>query len=310
MSLFPRPFWKSVIVLIMIGVGAFASAARGQEVAITFDDLPSHGPLPPSTSRVDVARSILKTLKEANAPAVYGFINGFKLEKNPEDAEALKLWAESGNTLGNHTYSHMNFSANSAEAFEQDIARNEPLLKSLMAEKDWHWLRYPYLWEGDTLEKRHAVRKYLQDKGYRIAQVTLDFEDYAWNAPYARCVEKNDAKSIAWLKESYLNTAEKYIAMGQAMARVVFGREIKHVLLLHAGAFDAVMLPDLLDRLKQKGFKFVTLEVAQADPAYQNDPDAALKYGGTLLEQMMETKGQKLPPHADKPMKELAAVCQ
>jgi len=32
----------------------------------------------------------------------------------------------------------------------------------LMVGQDWHWFRYPFLWEGDTLEKRHAVRAYLK----------------------------------------------------------------------------------------------------------------------------------------------------
>jgi len=179
-----------------------------------------------------------------------------------------------------------------------------------MGGKDWRWFRYPFLWEGDTLEKRHAVRAYLKDNHYRVAQVTLDFEDYAWNPAYARCAAKNDAKAIAWLKESYLATAEQYIALDQQLANMVFGRDIKHVLLLHIGAFDAVMLPDLLDLLEKKGFRFVTLREAQSDPAYETDPDAPLKYGGTLLEQLVESRGLKYPPVAEKPMKQLAAICQ
>jgi peptidoglycan-N-acetylglucosamine deacetylase len=36
--------------------------------------------------------------------------------------------------------------------------RNEPLLKSLMGKGDWHWFRYPFLHEGETVEKRRAER--------------------------------------------------------------------------------------------------------------------------------------------------------
>lgn len=32
--------------------------------------------------------------------------------------------------------------------------------------------RYPYLAEGDTLEKRNTIRSYLFKNGYRIAEVT------------------------------------------------------------------------------------------------------------------------------------------
>jgi peptidoglycan/xylan/chitin deacetylase (PgdA/CDA1 family) len=287
-----------------------APRSHAQEVAITIDDLPSHGPLPNGTTRVDVARSILATLKDAKVPEVYGFINAGKLEKDPEDTEVLKSWREAGQPLGNHTYAHLSLTDNPAPTFEENIEKNEPTLRLLMADKNWHWFRYPYLWEGDTLEKRHAVRTYLREHGYRVAQVTLDFEDYAWNGPYARCVEKKDEEAIAWLKESYLTTAAAYMALDQKMAQQIFHRQIKHVLLMHIGAFDAVMLPQLLEQMKKQGFKFVTLEEAQADPAYELDPDAALKDGGTLLDQVFDARHLQYPPHADKPMKELRDLCK
>jgi peptidoglycan/xylan/chitin deacetylase (PgdA/CDA1 family) len=183
-------------------------------------------------------------------------------------------------------------------------------LRALMGQRDWHWFRYPFLHEGETLEKRHAIRSYLHEHGYRAAQVTLDFEDYAWNNPYARCTQKNDQPAIDWLKSSYMSTAVEYIAMGRKEAQQVYGRDIKHVLLLHIGAFDSIMLPELLDSLQSQGFQFVRLEEAETDPAYAKDPDAALKYGGTLSDQFMDSRHLMYPPHADKPMDKLNALCR
>ena len=301
----------ALIFALLAGIaGALPPFAAAQEVAITFDDLPSHGPLPVGTTRSDVARSILATLKDAKIPEIYGFINAGKLQKNPEDIEFLKLWREAGQPLGNHTYTHMNLNENTVAAFEENIEKNESILKTLMEGKDWHWFRYPYLWEGDTLEKRRAVRGYLKEHGYRIAQVTMDFEDYAWNGPYARCMEKKDEKAIAWLKQSYLETASEYFALDQKLTQQAFGREIKHVLLMHVGAFDAVMLPQLLQQMKNEGYKFVTIAEAEADPAYLTDPDTASKNGGTLLDQLFEARHLTYPPHKDKPMKELNEICR
>ena len=299
-----------VALAFLLAWQCIASRAAGQQVAITFDDLPSHGPLPSDSTRTGIVRDILAALKIAKIPEAYGFVNAEKLEKNPQDVDVLKLWREAAQPLGNHTYTHMNFNEHTVASFEEDIEKNEPILKSLMGDRNWHWFRYPFLWEGDTLEKRHEVRAYLQEHAYRTAQVTLDFEDYAWNEPYARCVEKKDEKAIAWLKESYLDTAFEYIALDQKMAQQLFHRDIKHVLLLHVGAFDALILPQLLDRMKKQGFTFVTLEEAQADPAYQADPDAALKYGGTLLDQFFDSRHLAYPPHAEKPMKELSEICK
>ena len=154
------------------------------------------------------------------------------------------------------------------------------------------------------------MRAYLQAHEYRVAQVTLDWEDYAWNSAYARCVGKNDAKSIAWLRSSYLNTASAYLDMGREAAKLVYGHDINHVLLLHLGAFSSTILPDALDLLQKKGFKLVTLEEAESDPAYETDPDAGSKYGGTLLEQWMDVKQIKYPVVVEKPLKELREICK
>ena len=175
---------------------------------------------------------------------------------------------------------------------------------------DWHWLRYPYLREGETIEKRHAVRDYLKAHGYKIAQVTVDWEDYMWNGAYARCVAKNDTKSIAWLRSSYLRTASEFIDLDRELAKTVYGHDINHVLLLHLGAFSSTIIPDTLDLLKKKGFKLVTLEEAESDPAYESDPDIGSQEGGTLLDLLMEAKKLKWPVFAEKPYEQVRSICQ
>jgi peptidoglycan/xylan/chitin deacetylase (PgdA/CDA1 family) len=288
----------------------FPAAGVAQKLAITFDDLPQNGALPPGVTRVDITRNTLAVLKKRHVPPVYGFVNAKKLEGSADGAEALKLWA-AAEPIGNHTYTHMDLEKNTAEAFEHEIEQDEPVLELLAKPgSDWHWLRYPYLHEGDTVEKRRAVRAYLTQHGYKIAQVTLDWEDYLWNSAYARCVTKNDAKSIAWLRSSYLSTASTFLDLGREQAKLVYGHEINYVLLMHLGAYSSTILPDALDLLKQKGFKLVTLGEAASDPAYQSDPDVGLHDAGTLLDQWMQVKQIKYPEHTDKPYKEIENACK
>jgi len=287
-----------------------AASAPAQQVALTFDDLPAHGALPPGATRVSIAKDIIQALQAAKAPPAWGFLNAQKLDKDPALADVLKVWTDAGFPLGSHTYSHPDLTATSLQDFQQDIAANERALRSLMGGKNWHWFRYPFLHEGDTLEKRHAVIAYLKQNGYRIAQTTIDFEDYAWNAPYARCLARNDQPAIDWLKSSYISTAAEYIELGQKMARLVYGRDIRHVMLLHLGGFQTVMLPKLIDLLRERGFTLITLEEAHKDPAYQSDPDAAAKNTGTLLEQWMDARRIEYPPHARKPFARLEALCR
>jgi peptidoglycan/xylan/chitin deacetylase (PgdA/CDA1 family) len=299
--------WSSLFLFVFSLV--LTGVCGAQKLAITMDDLPLNGVLPPGVTRTQTAIDVLAILKKRHVPPVYGFINAKRLEGNADGAEALKLWA-AAEPVGNHTYSHMDLEQNSAEAFERDIEENEPSLELLETKEDWHWLRYPYLHEGDTVEKRRAVRTYLKAHGYRIAQVTLDWEDYLWNTAYARCVAKNDAKSIEWLRSSYLNTASEFLDLGREQAKLIYGHEINYVLLMHLGAFSSTILPEALDLLKKKGFKLVTLEEAESDVAYDGDPDVGLHDAGTLLDQWMQVKQIKYPEHAEKPYKEIESVCQ
>jgi peptidoglycan-N-acetylglucosamine deacetylase len=296
--------WVIVFTVLLL-----PAACAAQKLAITMDDLPLNGMLPAGITRVETTRNVLAILKRRHVPPVYGFLNSKRIEGSADGAEALKLWAAQ-EPVGNHTYSHMNLEENSAEAFERDIEQNEPVLELLSATDNWHWLRYPYLHEGDTVEKRRAVRAYLKAHGYRIAQVSLDWEDYLWNTAYARCVEKKDAKSMAWLRSSYLNTAAEFLDLGREQAKLIYGHDINHVLLMHLGAFSSEIFPDVLDLLQKKGFKLVTLEEAESDPAYEGDPDAGLHDAGTFLDQWMQVKEVKYPEHAEKPYKEIESVCQ
>jgi peptidoglycan-N-acetylglucosamine deacetylase len=312
----PTRLASALIVLASVSAAArappSAPAAVPQaktKLALTFDDLPVHGPLPPGTTRADVARSIVATLRSAKAPPTYGFINAKGLQDAPETAAFLEIWRAAGNPLGNHTFSHMDLHTHSVEAFEQDALADEPALQAAMGTSDWHWFRYPYLREGETIEKHHAIAGFLKEHGYRVAEVTMSFDDYAYNEPYVRCLAHNDSAGLDWLKESYASRAGGALARGPEEARTLYGHDIGHVMLLHVGAFQMVMLPKLMALLEQRGFALVPLAEAQADPAY-SDGDVATTGGATLLERTRTARG--MPPLAgtDDIFARLNALCR
>ncbi len=300
--------------LQLASVFLFACAsASAQQMAITFDDLPSHGEKPPAITRLEIAQSILDTIHREHLPPVYGFINAAKVQGDPASESVLKAWRDAGQPLGSHTWSHPNLDEITPEEFEADILKNEPMLRKYMAgpenEQAWHWLRYPYLDEGDTVEKRRAVRAWLTEHHYQTAEVSMDFEDYLWNAPYARCVAKGDTAAIAKLHDSYLATADQYLTLFRTLSNMLYGRDVTYILLMHVGAFDAKMLPDLLALYRSHGFTFISLPEAMQDPIYADDPDIGMKHGGAIQELMMAKRKLKFPPNS-KPYKELEATCR
>jgi peptidoglycan/xylan/chitin deacetylase (PgdA/CDA1 family) len=298
----------AIVSLLAFATSVFAQDAAPQ-VAFTFDDLPAHGPLPPGEFRPEPIHSILNTLKTEKMPPVYGFVNGFRLVEEPYQIDLLKEWIASGNPLGNHTWSHPALDKTSAQDFIANIANNEPLLKKVDPHGDWHWFRYPYLEEGDTLEKRVAVRDDLFAHHYRIAEVTMDFEDYLWNEPYARCMAQHNDAAVASLETSYLATADQFIGVFRGLSHKLYGRDIPYVLLLHVGAFDARMLPRLIALFRSKGFAFVTLPQAESDPAYAVDPNIGYPFGGTFQELTAKVRGVNFPDDT-KPYKQLDSMCR
>ena len=297
------------IILAAIAILAAIPSAKSQQIAFTWDDLPAHSALPQGETRVEIGHKLIAAMKDAHMPPVYGFVNGVQLEREPASAPMLKDWRDAGLPLGNHTWSHMNLNTSSLADWEADLEKNEPILQHYSNDSDWHWLRFPFLAEGDTPEKRADARKYLAAHGYKIASVTMSFGDYMWNEPYARCVAKNETASIAQLESSYLQAAADDADFRRAMSKALYGHDIPYVLLMHVGAFDARMLPRLLKVYQDKGFTFVTLQDAENDPFYASDIDPSLPDQPDNLEGAMHARGLPLPPRPKQSL-DVNTLCQ
>jgi len=304
-----RVLTRCIAPLVAATTMGAAQAATPVKIALTFDDLPAHSALPPGVSRIDVAGRLLAAFHDAGTGPVYGFINGVHEEREPDSVGVLSLWRAAGHPLANHTWSHLDLNTHGLADWEADLVRNEALLQRHMAGQDWRWLRYPFLSEGETPEKHVAARKLLKAHGYRIASVTMSFGDYAWNEPYARCMVKGDAAAVASLEASYLKAAKDSLDYSRRLSATLYGRDIAYVLLMHAGAFDARVMPRLLKMYQDNGAKFVSLEEAERDKFYAADFKTQATEAPTTLENAMKAKGLPVPK-LDLPFAELDRMCR
>ena len=282
-------------------------------VAITFDDLPAHGPLLHDETRMQIIEKFLAAFRSHRLPPVTGFINGGKLEGHERERNVLEAWVHAGNPLGNHTYSHSHLSDIGVSAYIADIDRNDPILESLTAQANvgsYKTFRYPFLEEGTDIATREAIRNHLSAHGYRIAAVTIDFGDWAWNEPYARCAETHDDRAIRALKTTYIGNADHFLAWAKAAGAQIYGRSIPQILLLHIGAFDAEMIDALLSSYEDMGVKFIALDEALADPIYTTDTRDLPDVGSTFLEQLINTENLPHPPFLTQIIPLLDAMCR
>jgi hypothetical protein len=136
----------------------------------------------------------------------------------------------------------------------------------------------------------------------------MDFADWQWTAPYARCRASGDAQAIGELEQMYLQAALEGIAYSRELSRRLYGRDIPYVLLLHDSAFEARMLPRLLELYRSSGFRFVSLPRAEQDPAYEDQVDPTLPAEPKGLEDKAVARGMSLPARTDFADR-LAAIC-
>jgi len=298
---------RSPVVLLALALASCATPQSSPrlQLAVTIDDLPVHGPIPAGETPRSVANGIIAALRDARVRA-YGFVNAHWTAEQPETLDVLKAWRAAGLELGNHGWAHRHLSEMTVAEFERELVRNEPVLRPLGG--DWHWFRYPFLDEGEDAAKRTAAREVLALRGYRVAAVTMDFSDWQWTAPYARCRMVGNAAAIAQLEQMYLQAAREGIAYSRGMSRKLYGRDIPFVVLLHVSAFEAWMLPRLIQLYRSAGFRFVSLPSAERDPAYADQlrPDFVAEPKG--LEGKAIAHGTALPDRTDF-APALAAIC-
>ena len=272
--------WGAPALLASVLLAQTAAPAV-KSVALTFDDLPAVG-----TSNVAAVRAItsdiLDGLDRYHVPAT-GFVIGRRVDAlaSHSGPSILAEWTRRGYPLGSHTYSHIDLSEVKARAFENDVIANEKVLAPVWAAAgtDAKYLRFPFNHAGDTPAKHDEVRAFLTGRGYRIATCTIDTSDYVFNDAYALMRERRDTASIVKLWADYLAYTATEIDYYESLNVQVFGHSIPHVMLLHANQLNADLIEQLLTIFETKDFRFVTLDDAQADPAYQTPEGPPTKFG-------------------------------
>lgn len=288
--------WKSPLLFLpLCALLAAAASPPAREIAITFDDLPLGGPEVGLPRIQTMTAALLATLKREGVTAV-GFVNESKLYRPgeiDERAALLKGWLDAGHELGNHTFSHPSFYDTPLPEFQEDVIRGETVTRMLLAEKarKLRYFRHPFLRTGPTLEARAAFEKFLAERGYTVAPVTVENADYVYNAIYIRAKTKGDFETMRRMAEGYVLYTEAQLDFQEGVAEKLLGRPLRHVLLLHANELNADALDEVLALLKKRGYRFVTLERALEDDAYRLPDTYAGRAGVSWLFRWTRSQG-------------------
>ena len=275
-------------------------------VAVTFDDLPatSAGAVATDTASLeDLTRRLVTTVRQRRVPAI-GFVNESHLfsAARADDVERrtglLKIWLDAGLELGNHTYSHPDLNTIPLDRFQADVLRGETITRALLKERGQtpRFFRHPFLHVGADLETRRAFEDFLADRGYRIAPVTIDNDEFVYASAYAGALRRGDGAAAARIAEDYLRYLDEVFSFFEDVSRKTIGREIAQVLLLHANSLNADRFGAVADAIVRRGYRFVTLAEALEDPVYRQPDDFVGAPSNSWLSHWEVTAGRKAIP--------------
>src|ERR1700686_2138188 len=287
------------IAILSTSVRAQSAKQLDRQVAVTIDDLPAGiaDRLPAAEISAMTSR-LLGTLRDQKIPVV-GFVNEKKLYKPGEVDERVKtleMWLDYGFELGNHTFSHASLNQVGLKAWEDDVIQGESVTHLLLAQRQMklRYFRHPYLDTGRDLLTRRQAEAFLVERGYRIAPVTLDGWDWMFAGVYEDARKRNDTALQAQLVKEYLAYHDASFAYSEQLSAKIVGYELKQILLLHASQLEGDHIGELLDVLRKRGYRFITLETALGDRAYSLPDTYVGEEGSGWIEHWAITQG-KIP---------------
>ena len=192
-----------------------------KEVCITFDD----GPHPLS------CRSILNTLKDKKVTATF-FVVGKQVDGNPD---LVKLIADQGHEIGNHTYDHVRLDKLSREQVYDEINECDKAVEKATGLK-MTFFRPPGMRYSDT------VLSVVHQKGDIMVHWVIGAKDFIGTVPAGELTPE-EQKLPAITPDKIVEYVEIQMKPGA-------------IILLHDNPITAEALPKVIDMVRRKGYEF------------------------------------------------------
>jgi peptidoglycan/xylan/chitin deacetylase (PgdA/CDA1 family) len=297
-------FLQIILVFAILAVPAEAadrslSTHKQRTVAVTIDDLPvvRGNDL---KARQRITADLLAKIQANRIPAI-GFVNEQKLGEpvpTPENIALLEKWLDAGLELGNHTYSHPSFLQTSLEDFKVELTRGEKVTRDLLARrgKSIRYFRHPFLNTGPDSESKGAFESFLTSRGYVVAPVTIDNDEWVYADVYDKAVAAGGELLASKIGADYIRYMEQMFDFYERLAEDLLGREPAQVLLIHANKLNSVYFNQLVEMIRARGYQFVPLKKALEDPAYDLPDEYIGRDGISWLQRWWITRGNERRP--------------
>lgn len=223
---------------------------------------------------------ILNQLKENNLQSIL-YVCGKNLD-NEKGRQILETWDKAGHLIGNHTYHHLNYNKEEMtfQEYTNDIIKCDSVINRY--KNNTKLFRAPFLKNGNTGAKRDSLIEWLKRTGYGNGYVTIDASDWYYNSVLIKFMKNNPGANTDKIKELYIEHLLDRAKYYDDLATEIFGRKIRHSLLLHHNLTSALFLGYLIKAFKERGWEIIDAKNALSDDIYKRKM-AALPAGESII---------------------------
>ena len=273
------------LALALLPLLFWSSTGFAQTLSLTFDD-----GLNPDTQAqaAEWNQRIITSLDDADIKAMV--FPSLTRIGGGHGMDLISAWSKAGHAVGNHTATHRSLASSklTLEDFIADVNAADAALRHFPT---WlPMLRFPYLKEGDTLEKRDGMRSWMTANGYRAAPISIDASDWYYNQVHSELLKAGADEKAALVRAAYIEHLLDRASYYDALAKQVLGRSPAHVMLLHTSEINAATLSDIVAAFRSRGWTFMSPTTAFNDPLYASQPNT-LPAGESIIWASAKARG-------------------
>ena len=201
----------------------------------------------------------------------------------------IQPWKQAGHLIGNHTYSHRSYDAQTFEEFSADALHADNVLTADLSTP--RLFRFPALKEGNTADKRDRMREFLAMHGYRIGHVTIDASDWYYDNRLRQRLASHAGFDTNRFRQPYLDHLWDRAQFYDSLSVKVLGRSVPHTLLIHWNLLNSLFLGDVLEMFRARGWRIVHAADAFRDPVFLRAPKT-VPAGESLLWALAKETGK------------------
>lgn len=254
-------------------------------------------------------RLLIEKLKSHKIPAI-GFLQGSMITDSekiasakteiirlyPVRANIVRLWRDAGFEIGIGGFKHQWFYDAGYENYVSNTEMNLLVAKQILDEKNLspRYFSYPFLNTGKSADERNRFETWLGARGLTPVKYTIDNNEWMYSYAYDAARNDNDISTMNEIRVAFIKYMSEMFDHYEAYSQEMFGRDINQTMVLTPSRLVTDSSDDLFGIIEKRGYKFVSMDEALKDEAFQTPESFYGKSGISWFERWQMARGGKL----------------